>query len=1451
MKTKLKFLARSVILLIALLTVNVATWAQTTYTIAANCLYFKAPSDWTNPTLVIKKTDGYTEGPYSGDDFKSVGNGYYVRPFDWTGYASFYFQDGSDTSKKSVEFKQGVSSITCFGIDDDGNWSDKLSVLRDVEFTVGGGTTLIGGRGTETNPYIVHEGTNINVQMAAEILSGHSKEYKFVVDDGSGDYSKTTNNLTINNVQAGHTYKISGYVRAYREDATTNVSLPVEKILYFRVSDKVWRVTGLGGEWEKPEENGKPMTHAYGNVYYYKFDDETPSDDNNNYFRVAEGYQQYNINGTSYELTLDGDILLMKKRISSAISGTQDDASIKAAKSGYICVDTETKEVWLQSSVPTEDKQWRIVGLGKGNWETPTQSPLLMTNAYGSIYYFEYTGASSWFRIAEGKKQYHTGGTAVSIDGTKVDMSQRFSGDNTSIAVPGTCYICIDSNTKQIWYQSSVPNNTLVEGTYIYFDAHNGDTNNWDKEDAKFSVTWWSGDTKVAPESEMEKVDGNIWKVRVPAEGINAIQINRLPPNLSNHWNETAITPVDPKKNCYYPTGWSDAPAGIKDITILNFYWHIENDDTRTKFNTWLLNEEESGTHYANGYHYGFYNDNESETINGKKWYKRTLAFTGVNSTGTTAKLGITVENNNSGDDRFIRLDDLYFNDFRLGESDVYYYGTHLADSKDGAVTGNDYYLIVKKGGNVQSFKMSDSRYRVLGITEALSSKAGKMSNKYYSVVVKADRMADGENECYVATDPDGNHKFAGTWNSHPYKLPFGSSKYGLDNYSSAVYFNTSNDGGNFIVDNVKNDDGSYKYSSYVFQIDVQSSGLLNDYETHHPMQFFANGNINIPNSEEKDGFYVIGNFGGTVSASEQMKPYEAIYRKLMTKYWYSGGNASSNEIAQADSIVYKLDVQRPNEGWAELYLMFAPESVITAWDSDPDKASNNSYWKLLVRPEVDDHHVDATALEGGLIYSNNNTEDFNNMSINPLLTNEQKARYSSYTVYLNVTTSTYRIEFHDAYYLAGTAVVNEEASTAYNATKRILLEATVNPLNGKKSWNYTGQFKQGKKFLVFSNSTSMGFYFHEDDTDMVNPSASNKDDVVAPESEDTDFAYFNHIKYEDGMSGENVRADADDENAMLFNLPTGEYTIRFYDLAEDENGIPFYTIDKVVTLKNASSTSSDAPDGNTGGEENFGGGWATYSDDVATYIPYGVKAYYVDKANNGKVHLKELEKIIPAHCGVLLHNPTLSETSKSYNLIPVVEDKLFTTSLQDLEGDAAAKSLLVDCCQVGTVTNGIATTTSVKVGPGNNVDGYNYFFTNKITASVTRKTGTDASGKDIFETKTETLITPMNFWRSNGNASRKKTYLHVDKEITPALYSNGSFSFNDSESTDESAAKSYCFVMTFADIDDTEQSSVVTAVESVRSVSDTDTYYNIQGMKVDKPTHGLYIKNGKKIYIK
>ena len=43
---------------------------------------------------------------------------------------------------------------------------------------------------------------------------------------------------------------------------------------------------------------------------------------------------------------------------------------------------------------------------------------------------------------------------------------------------------------------------------------------------------------------------------------------------------------------------------------------------------------------------------------------------------------------------------------------------------------------------------------------------------------------------------------------------------------------------------------------------------------------------------------------------------------------------------------------------------------------------------------------------------------------------------------------------------------------------------------------------------------------------------------------------------------------------------------------------------------------------------------------------------------------------------------------------------------------------------------------------------------------------------------------------------------------------------------------------------------SGTTAIRQVRATTEQDVYYSLNGVRVEKPTHGIFIKNGKKVML-
>ena len=132
---------------------------------------------------------------------------------------------------------------------------------------------------------------------------------------------------------------------------------------------------------------------------------------------------------------------------------------------------------------------------------------------------------------------------------------------------------------------------------------------------------------------------------------------------------------------------------------------------------------------------------------------------------------------------------------------------------------------------------------------------------------------------------------------------------------------------------------------------------------------------------------------------------------------------------------------------------------------------------------------------------------------------------------------------------------------------------------------------------------------------------------------------------------------------------------------------------------------------------------------------------------------------------------------------------------------------------------------------------------------------GTEAESIPILTTNDADDVSGNLLYAGDGTEiSKEEGY---DKYVLAANGGNTSVSFYLINSTSATVAKGKAYLqvpvyssnharqITFSFEDD------VTGIESVRSSAPTtDSYYNMAGQRVINPSHGLYIKNGKKIYI-
>lgn len=617
-----------------------------------------------------------------------------------------------------------------------------------------------------------------------------------------------------------------------------------------------------------------------------------------------------------------------------------------------------------------------------------------------------------------------------------------------------------------------------------------------------------------------------------------------------------------------------------------------------------------------------------------------------------------------------------------------------------------------------------------------------------------------------------------------------------------------------------KNDAGDTKSLTFMFSkknglhnfiIDSTTNGSTNNGNAVNG--FKNNGNLIVGflqsrgynstyyNEHISKGVYLIGQMGETYTSNKDYPMTKIIYPKDAPE-------------AKADSIVYVCEVKKGNNSWNNFFLSFSTE----------DKISNeNKHWNLLLRPHVQDQ-MDGQSLEGGVFFfKNDEGTDNQQQALNPLLSDDQKKRYVSYKVYFNATYSTYRIEFYDKFCIAGPAVNgiendNTNDSKYFQPEHRKAMQTETH--HGVTHYKYTGEFTKGSTFAFFVNPDTYALNYSEDD-DVADEAQGDMWSTQAPEDK-KDYAFHNHIRW--NKNGDNeAKSLGTINNGILWTLPSGIYTLRLYNHAEEANHNQLITIDKVVKLKNATSEFAES-EGGTKESHNYGG-WRTFSDDCALWLPNGVRAFYVSEVTSeseSKARLAEVTNgIIPAHCGVLLYDENLLEGEEEIHLYPVPTD--YSQTLP-----AETTNYLVDCYKED------------KTVQPKESDRYNYFFT--------------CFYKKIGDRRKSNV--PMNFWKTAEDATAKKnyTYLSVDKNIHPAEFDSDHCNYLQEllASNIDNNAKNYCFLFSLDDVFGTDTPMGIEVPEDNVCSEKEDAWFNMQGIRISKPnTPGLYIHNRKKVVIR
>ncbi|MBQ3741427.1 MAG: hypothetical protein II854_03415 [Prevotella sp.] len=303
-----------------------------------------------------------------------------------------------------------------------------------------------------------------------------------------------------------------------------------------------------------------------------------------------------------------------------------------------------------------------------------------------------------------------------------------------------------------------------------------------------------------------------------------------------------------------------------------------------------------------------------------------------------------------------------------------------------------NYYWVspqITNGEKWEYFKMVPSRNRNQ-TGGGTGDSDGKISKKYYTFTIKNDdlvtwktksEIADGtEIQWYIVREDDG--LFFRPESNDPSATSEGTSiSYGGVTDTAVGYRNFQNDyhtseatrTGYFEFNKGYNDtSNTHSALAYTFMINDENGNVFFDYA--HTA------------ADTSIGYDLVGNFAGATTSVN----IDISDGRPMTKYWYKDGLASTTVVEEADSIVYKVEVAKPSNGWGNLYI-----------DVNPHE---NSDWGAVLRPLISlGNNLDGRALHGAL------TTAKSEQSLNP----EPSDRYQSYTFSFNATTRTYNLEFH------------------------------------------------------------------------------------------------------------------------------------------------------------------------------------------------------------------------------------------------------------------------------------------------------------------------------------------------------------------------------------------------------------------------------------------------------
>lgn len=747
-----------------------------------------------------------------------------------------------------------------------------------------------------------------------------------------------------------------------------------------------------------------------------------------------------------------------------------------------------------------------------------------------------------------------------------------------------------------------------------------------------------------------------------------------------------------------------------------------------------------------------------------------------------------------------------YFIVYTDDKTDNKWKATNINSFADGEADNELYFVSPElTGGNdLPAYKLVPNRNRL----------GGPVSKRYYTLNFKNDHLKDFSNNnelteihWYIHNRKTGEcYRPRSNADADIYLTGWGTGKNGKTNTGHAVCPRVAAGNSNRMF--YQNVTGT-RMSFTVF-LDTGGEVWMNE---------------NFKMEDEDDGFVLIGNFSSAM-ADVDIRPDLETGRKTSTKKLYWKNNESSEySIESPDSIVYYFTVDRPPEGWGQLYLGIAPTSTyFPPYGTDEQKTNNKGQWedawKTVIRPQIHDaesfYQTDARALAGGLIENRKGDGQWL-QSLNP----EVSSIYTSYEFSMNVTYSTYRLIFKTELALVGTAVTanNETYGGSFDLTKRINLE--YNETEGCYKWpyndgiihikSYEGKDMPEFRFVVIgSSSTGYKWNLSEDENAPTSPYYNDAAHGDRPYiGGDTQFKNALAM-HKDGP--EDATHDPGDGKNLRSYLPDGDYVLRFY-IKGDETKTYYYTLTRTLKMRDFESKGSVK---GLGDYTYF----TTWSDYLAYEKPAGVDIYAVTGFSDGGATVKNITNevdCLPAKTGLILAKKDTGESPNSNDdEMPGFNVLNLTLKVYDEPEQSYAGGSLMNCAyqaqDLPQYDNGTA----------------NYLF--------------GAYRKDLATGNASDTGYLLGFWLSNGTnrTYHNSAYLSLSGQQQDDIFQGKEYSWGTTSPT-----RSWISLRFGED-------GFTTSIAAPRRSDDSDLWYNLQGIGMTQPQgKGFYIHQGRKVIVR